>query len=457
MGHVRHRFHGPSTLAPHPAAPTWQGHPLRKDHPARATEMEPFRLPQDKEDAEQETLRFHPEEWGMRRAHEGTDFMFLNLGPNHPERAWRVSHRIAARWGRNRRCRARYRLPSPRRRKNGRAPDLAYLYSLYRPRRLSGRGDEQPAVCAGSGKTGRHRSARASEGHPRDDGGVFPHRQPSGVLWHLAQDLGALSPVFYMFTDRERVFDIVEAICGGRMHPSWFRIGGVAQDLPKGWDRLMRISRLSAQRLDEYDKIALGNRILKARTRGVGSYTVGRSNRVGRHRAGLARLRFRLGLPQGAGPTRATTSSNSIFPSAAWRLLRPLRSARRGNSPEPAHHRAVPEPYAGRPLQGGSSAYHAAAKRTHHAGHRDPDHSFPGRELGTGDTAGRSICRHRSTKGNNGYYLISDGSTMPYRVRIRTPPFRICKRFPLISRGLMVADLIAILGSIDFVMADVDR
>ena len=81
-------------------------------------------------------------------------------------------------------------------------------------------------------------------------------------------------PRIFMFTDRERVFDVVEAICGGRMHPSWYRIGGVAQDLPNGWDRMVRdfLDYMPA-RLDEYDKIALGNRILKARTRGVGSYS----------------------------------------------------------------------------------------------------------------------------------------------------------------------------------------
>ncbi|MDE3180285.1 MAG: NADH-quinone oxidoreductase subunit C, partial [Acidobacteriota bacterium] len=63
---------------------TWVGHPLRKEHPARATEMGPFQLSPQKEDIEQDALRFHPEEWGMKRSTEDSDFIFLNVGPQHP-------------------------------------------------------------------------------------------------------------------------------------------------------------------------------------------------------------------------------------------------------------------------------------------------------------------------------------------------------------------------------------
>ena len=62
-----------------------------------------------------------------------------------------------------------------------------------------------------------------------------------------------------------------------------------------------------------------------------------------------------------------------------------------------------------------------------------------------------------ATKGINSYYLTSDGGTESYRTRIRTPSFPHLQQIPLISRGLLIADLIAILASIDFVMADVDR
>ena len=64
---------------------------------------------------------------------------------------------------------------------------------------------------------------------------------------------------------------------------------------------------------------------------------------------------------------------------------------------------------------------------------------------------------HDSTKGNNGYYLISDGGTMAYRVRIRTPSFPHMQMLPAITRGVMVPDLLAILGAMDYVLADIDR
>src|SRR5215469_3710221 len=67
-------------LMPH----TWVGHPLRKEHPARATEMGPFQLPPEKELAEQEAMRFRPEDWGMSRERDDADFVFLNVGPQHP-------------------------------------------------------------------------------------------------------------------------------------------------------------------------------------------------------------------------------------------------------------------------------------------------------------------------------------------------------------------------------------
>ena len=94
-------------------------------------------------------------------------------------------------------------------------------------------------------------------------------------LGTLAMDVGFMSPVFYTFTDRERAFEIIETIAGGRMHPEWFRIGGVAQDLPRGWDRLIGdFVRYLPKRIDEFRKVVMRNTMFKARTKDIGVMTL---------------------------------------------------------------------------------------------------------------------------------------------------------------------------------------
>ena len=458
MGHVRDRLRRPPAPAPDSATPWWQGHALRKEHPARATEMEPFRLSGEKQEAEQEALRFHPEEWGMRRAHDGTDFMFLNLGPNHPSvhGVFRIvlqldgeeiidavpeigfHHRGAEKMGE-------------------RQSWHTYIPYTDRIDYLGGVMNNLPYVLAVEKLAGIEVPDRVKV--MRVMMAEF-FRVASHLVFYgtFAQDLGALSPVFFMFTDRERVFDVVEAICGGRMHPSWYRIGGVAQDLPNGWDRMVRdfLDYMPA-RLDEYDKIALGNRILKARTRGVGSYSTDEAIEWGVTGPNLRACGFEWDFRK-ARPYSGYDQFEFDIPTGqhgdcydrcavrAEEIRQSLRIIEQCLENMPAGAHKADHPLTTPPLR----------KHTLHDIETLIDH-FLGVSWGPVIPPGEAFVGIEATKGNNGYYLISDGNTMAYRVRIRTPSFPHLQMIPLISRGLMISDLIAILGSIDFVMADVDR
>ena len=437
---------------------TWQGHPLRKDHPARATDMEPFHLSDEKQDAEEEALQFRPEEWGLKRAGEDTDFMFLNIGPHHPG-----THGLL-----------RIVLQLDGEEIVDAVPDIGYhhrgaekmaerqtwhTFIPYTDRidYLGGVMNNLAYVLAVEKLAGIEAPDRAKVIRVMMSE-LF--RVASHLVWYgtFAADVGGMSPVFYMFNDRECIFDIVEAICGGRMHPNWFRIGGVAQDLPKGWDRLIRdfLGRMPS-RLVEYDHMVMGNSIFKARTQGIGRYTKDEAIEWGVTGPGLRACGFEWDFRKRrpySGYDQfefdiPTAQNGDCYDRAVVRVAeirQSLRIIEQCLKHMPAGPYKSDHPLATPPLK----------ERTMHDIETLIAH-FLGVSWGPVIPTGEAFFGIEAAKGNNGYYLISDGGAVSYRTRIRTPSFPHIQMLPLMSRGLMLADLMAILGSIDYVLADVDR
>ena len=438
--------------------PTWQGHPLRKDFPARRTEIGLYSLDEEGERAEEEAMRFRPEEWGLERRSETSDFLFLNLGPNHPSvhGVFRIvlqlegeeiidavpdigfHHRAAEKMGE-------------------RQSWHTYIPYTDRVDYLGGVMNNFPYVMAVERLAGIEVPDRAK---------VIRimlaelFRIASHLVFYgtMTQDLGQLSPVFYMFTDRERVFEIMEAICGFRMHPSWFRIGGVAADLPQGWDRMIRdFLDYLPRRLDEYDKLVMQNRLFQARTRGVGDYTLDDALDWGVTGPGLRACGlewdYRKKRPYGGYDQFEfdipTATHGDCYDRVALRVSDMRQS-----------HRIIRQCLENMPA-GPYKSHHPLATppvkdRTMHDIETLITH-FLNVSWGPVIPPGEAAIANEATKGINSYYLIADGDTMSYRTRIRTPSFPHLQMIPKISRGALVADLIAIIGSIDFVMADVDR
>lgn len=274
----------------------------------------------------------------------------------------------------------------------------------------------------------------------------------------MVQDVGQLSPVFYVFTDRERALEIIEAICGFRMHPAWFRVGGVAGDLPHGWDRLVKdFLTYLPPRLAEYEKMVMKNRIFKARTVGIGEYTAEEALDWGITGPGLracgVNFDYRKARPYSGYDQLdfdvPTADRSDCYNRVKLRLdeiresLRIIKQCVDHMPPGPVkamHPLAMPMP--------------------REAVLRDIDSLIPhfiNATWGAVIPAGEVAVTIEATKGLNTYYLISDGNTGPYRVRIRTPSFAHLQTIPMMGRGVFLADLIAIIGSINFVMADVDR
>lgn len=259
-------------------------------------------------------------------------------------------------------------------------------------------------------------------------------------------ELGAATPLFFALRERERVLDLMEGLTGGRFHPNFNRIGGVqpvagagptqkkvAQDLPKGFlaETLAAMDRVLSV-CDQLEDLVAGNEIILARTKGIGLITPEMSAAYGvsgpNLRAGGLGFDLRQVedyLPYQEFDFQVPVGENGDCWDRWWVRLEEVRQSAR----------LVLSAIDGIP----SGPLQAKVPKIIKV------------------PAGQVYIRAENPKGEMGYFLVSEGRLEPYRVKIRSASFANLSILPLILEGVLVPDIVAILGSLDFVLGDVDR
>jgi NADH-quinone oxidoreductase subunit D len=259
-------------------------------------------------------------------------------------------------------------------------------------------------------------------------------------------ELGAATPLFFALRERERVLDLLEGVTGGRFHPNFNRIGGVkpaagagpsqkklVQDLPKGFyaearEAMTRVLGACA----ELEALVAGNEIILARTRGVGVIPpeVAAAYGVSGPNLRASGVAFDLRkvedyLPYDRFTFDVAVGNNGDCWDRWWVRLEEIRQAAR------IVQQAIDGIPAG-PIQAKVPRIIKVPK-------------------------GETYVRAENPKGEMGYYLVSDGGLGPYRLKIRSASFSNISLLPWVLEGALVPDIIAIMGSLDFVLGDVDR
>src|SRR2546427_4443160 len=273
-----------------------------------------------------------------------------------------------------------------------------------------------------------------------------------------AIDIGAMSVSLYCFREREEILRIFEMFSGQRMMTSYFRIGGLALAPPRGWrERVKKFIDIFPSRVDEYDNLLTGNRIFMGRTQGVGYMPLEDMLDLGvtgpmLRAAGLA-LDARKQQPYSSYekfdfeiPTR---TEGDVFARYQVRVEEMRQSARivkqaLEGMPEGPHTADAPKVVLPErekmKTQMESLIYHFKIVTE---GFRVPK--------------GEVYQVIESPRGELGYYMVSDGTSKPYRVHIHGPSFGNLQALPSMIEGSMIADVIASMGSMDFVLGDSDR
>jgi NADH-quinone oxidoreductase subunit D len=260
-------------------------------------------------------------------------------------------------------------------------------------------------------------------------------RIASHLLWlgTHALDIGALTPIFYCFREREEILKIFEKYCGARLTTHAFRIGGLQYETYDGLEQEVKRFCVDLEhKIDEYERLLTENRIWVGRTKGVGVLTAEDAIAFGVTgpvlRASGVKWDIRKAMPYAAYDQyefEIPTGTNGDTYDRYLVRMEEMRQSRRiclqaieniPSGPIMARIGKVLKPPPG-------EVYHAI----------------------------------EAPKGELGYYVVSDATTQPYRVRVRPPSFINLQAFDKMARGSLVADVVAIIGTIDIVLGEVDR
>jgi NADH-quinone oxidoreductase subunit D len=254
-------------------------------------------------------------------------------------------------------------------------------------------------------------------------------------LGEMALQVGAVTPAFYAFRDREFVLNQIEAVTGGRFHPNFDRIGGLKDDLPKGWiDETRNVMVRLGEFCDEMEDLVLGSEIFQTRCRGIGVIPPDVALQYGLSGANLRASGVDWDLRRDGNQGllayddldfQVWTHPDGDSFARFWVRLQEVREA----------IKMVGQLCDGLP----SGSIQAKVPRIIKV------------------PAGEAWVSTENPLGEMGYYVVSQGDLTPFRVKIRSASFNNVSITPWLLRGVYVPDIITILGSLYFILGDIDR
>ena len=253
-------------------------------------------------------------------------------------------------------------------------------------------------------------------------------------LGDMAVQVGAITPVFFAFRDREHVLNQIEATTGGRFHPNFDRIGGIKDDLPAGWiAETKQVMKKIRHFCTEIEGLVEGNEIFQARTRGIGV------------------------IPPEIGLSYGLSGANIRASGVDWDVRR--------DSPCGLVHDQVDWKVWTHPDGDSFARFWVRLQETREAT-KIVDQLLDNIPAGPimakvpriiKVPAGEAYVETENPLGVMGYYVVSQGELVPFRVKIRSASFSNVSITPWLLKGVYVPDIITILGSLYFILGDIDR